>query len=196
LYNAASQFAEVWESYGGTPINIMNNSFLRGPNTAARAVAIDLPRIGSTGKARIFESGNLYDGSRARLLAPTAAAALVARPICGAKIPSLTALQSETKVLETAGAWPRDAFDARIVSEVRTRTGRIRRGFGQLDPVAPGRAYPDADRDGMDDNWERAHGLDPARNDAWGDIDRDGWKNLEAFLAQAHDRQAPRRVSL
>jgi pectate lyase len=188
LYNAASQFAEIWESYGGTPVNIINNSFIRGPNTAARAVAIDLPRVGSTGRAQIYEAGNSFDGSRARLLAPTAAAALVSRPFCGAAAPVLSAAQSEVKVLATAGAWPRDAFDTRIINEVRSRSGRIRRGFGQLDAIAAGQPYPDTDRDGMDDDWERSHRLDPTRNDAWGDIDNDGWRNLDAFLADAHAR--------
>jgi pectate lyase len=193
LYNAASQFAEIWESYGGTPVNIVNNSFLRGPNTAARAVAIDLPQVGSTGRARIHEAGNLFDGRRDRLLAPAAAAALVNQPFCGAAPPRLTATQSEVKVLATAGAWPRDAFDRRIVDEVRSRTGRIPRGFGELDAVAPGQPYPDADHDGMDDRWERAHGLDPVRNDAWDDADSEGWSNLDAFLAFAHARLEPKR---
>ncbi len=194
LYNAASQFAEIWESHGGTQVNIINNSFIRGPNTAARAVAIDLPRIGSTGPARIFEAGNYFDGSRVRLLAPAAAAALVSKPFCDAAMPALSARQSEEQVLATAGAWPRDGFDARIVGEVRTRSGRIPRGFGQLDAVAAGRPYPDVDADGMDDGWEKAHGLDPTRNDAWGDIDGDGWQNLDAFLGDAHDRLVSRRA--
>ena len=71
IYDAASQFTEVWESYGGTPVNIVGNSYLRGPKTAARAFAIDLSRVGSTGPARIHAEGNLYDGRASRLLAPT-----------------------------------------------------------------------------------------------------------------------------
>lgn len=192
FYNAASQFAEVWESYGGTPVNIVNNSFISGPNTAMRAVAIDLPKVGSTGRARIFQAGNIFDGGTARMLAPTAAAALAKSPVCGAAPPRLTALQAQGRVLKQAGAWPRDGFDARIVDEVRTRTGAIPKGFGRLGDVAAGRPYPDADRDGMDDGWERARGLDPLRNDAWEDRDGDGWSNLEAFLEFAHRQRGPR----
>ena len=41
----------------------------------------------------------------------------------------------------------------------------------------------DADRDGMDDAWERANGLDPAVNDAGADRDGDRRSNLDEFLA-------------
>ena len=76
----------------------------------------------------------------------------------------------------------RPGFYQRIVEEVRTRTGHIVSAAGQLPVIAPGRAYPDSDGDGMADDWEVAHGLDPNRFDAWGDRDRDGWTNLDEFL--------------
>lgn len=40
---------------------------------------------------------------------------------------------------------------------------------------------PDDDHDGMDDDWEREVGLDPARNDAEEDPDGDGFTNLEEY---------------
>ncbi|MGA4644215.1 pectate lyase family protein [Limisphaera sp. 4302-co] len=50
-------------------------------------------------------------------------------------------------------------------------------------PEYRGEPYPDADSDGMPDEWERRHGLDP-RNpaDASTDLDGDGYTNIEAFL--------------
>jgi hypothetical protein len=42
--------------------------------------------------------------------------------------------------------------------------------------------FVDADKDGMDDAWELAHGLDPTRNDRAGDKDGDGLSNLREFL--------------
>ena len=80
----------------------------------------------------------------------------------------------------------RDAVDERIL-------GLIERGEGGLvdsqDDVGgwPDLAAPeppeDADRDGMPDAWERRHGLDPADGtDHRGDIDGDGYTNLEEFL--------------
>jgi hypothetical protein len=40
----------------------------------------------------------------------------------------------------------------------------------------------DADMDGQDDDWERAHGLDPNRNDASEDLDGDGIANGVEFV--------------
>ncbi|HXG46776.1 MAG TPA: lamin tail domain-containing protein, partial [Methylomirabilota bacterium] len=41
----------------------------------------------------------------------------------------------------------------------------------------------DSDGDGMPDAWEIAHGLNPAVNDANGDLDLDGLTNFEEYLA-------------
>ena len=65
-------------------------------------------------------------------------------------------------VLACAGAWPRDAVTRRVVAEVRSRSG----AWGQPRPdlmhgLTAGSASKDADSDGMADDWERAHGLDP-----------------------------------
>jgi len=54
----------------------------------------------------------------------------------------------------------------------------------QLDEVFVGFDNPlfaDADKDGLDDAWEVAHGLDPALNDRAGDRDGDGLSNLQEF---------------
>ena len=41
----------------------------------------------------------------------------------------------------------------------------------------------DGDVDGMPDQWESLHGLDPANaGDAWADPDGDGYWNLEEYL--------------
>lgn len=48
---------------------------------------------------------------------------------------------------------------------------------GSLNPL-----FQDDDGDGIDDAYERAHGLDPTRNDAGEDLDGDGLNNLKEFL--------------
>ncbi|MDD2763154.1 MAG: Ig-like domain-containing protein [Opitutaceae bacterium] len=42
--------------------------------------------------------------------------------------------------------------------------------------------FADADKDGMHDAWESAHGLDPAVNDRAGDLDGDGLSNVREWL--------------
>lgn len=186
FYNAASQFAEIWETYGGTPVNIIGNVFRAGPNTSGNSFAIDRPLIGSTGVARIFLADNLLDGERLRMLAPVVGRALVGQPVCNRGRSPISARQAYARVLDTAGALPRDGVDTRVLQEVRDRSGRIPKLPGLLATIAPGRPYLDDDRDGMDDLWERRSGMDPRVNDAWGDVDRDGWSNLDEFLDARH----------
>lgn len=90
-------------------------------------------------------------------------------------------------VLERAGASrSRDAVDLRIVAGVRDRTGAIidsQSQVGGWPRLEPGESWIDGDGDGMPDDWEQAHGLDPA-SAADGPADRngDGFTNLEDWL--------------
>lgn len=80
----------------------------------------------------------------------------------------------------------RDAVDARIINEVRQRSGSLIDsqsqvgGWPELKSATP---PPDTDGDGMPDNWEKRHGLNP-RDPADGsaDKDRDGYTNVEEYL--------------
>ena len=82
----------------------------------------------------------------------------------------------------------RDAVDKRLIKTIINNTGRIidsQKDVGGWDfytPVFREKNF-DTDRDGMSDSWEKANGLsdrDPA--DGNGDIDNDGYTNLEEYL--------------
>jgi hypothetical protein len=100
------------------------------------------------------------------------------------------ARQSAAEVYDAAlakvGAFPRDAADQRIVADVRNGTGGIIDNPSQVGgwpTIAGGTPYPDADKDGMDDDWELGQGLSPKdAADRNGDRDGDGYTNLEEFL--------------
>lgn len=75
----------------------------------------------------------------------------------------------------TAGAFPRDRMDTRLASylarpvDARPASWRSGKGIdvGDADGNVPAAALPaDADRDGIPDAWESAHGLDPKVGDA------------------------------
>jgi hypothetical protein len=185
LYNGQSQFTEVWESYGGSRVNIIGNHYRRGPNTARLTFGIDRPLVGSTGPAKIYQSDNLADG-HGIVIAPAARLALVGAPVCRLATRAMPARQTFGAVLAAAGAFPRDAVDERLVYEVRSRTGAIGRPNRIIPFIAGGSPYEDGDGDGMSDKWEMAHGCDPRRSDAWNDANRNGWANLEEFLDYAH----------
>jgi hypothetical protein len=90
-------------------------------------------------------------------------------------------------VLEGAGATrPRgDPIDTRIMSEVRSGTGRIidsQRDVGGWPEYRSTEPPPDRDDDGIPDEWERKNGLNPSVADDKGDADGDGYTNLEEYL--------------
>ena len=91
-------------------------------------------------------------------------------------------------VLRSVGASlpRRDSVDARIVREVRLRTGSLIDSQQQVGGWPFLRSQPapaDTDNDGMPDWWERHHQLNPT-NAADGAADRngDGYTNLEEYL--------------
>jgi len=50
-------------------------------------------------------------------------------------------------------------------------------------PEYKGTPYSDSDRDGMPDDWEKVHGLNPNDpSDATGDLNGDGYSNIEKFI--------------
>lgn len=96
-------------------------------------------------------------------------------------------------VLANAGATlpRRDAVDERIIDMVRTATVTYEAGRGIITdirqvggyPSYRGEPYKDRDKDGMRDDWEEKHGLDPADpSDASGDLNADGYTNIEDFI--------------
>lgn len=99
-------------------------------------------------------------------------------------------LEAYEDVLSWGGASlpVRDSITRHVADSVRRNTGRV---AGRTDdwPSAGYPSYPaavvpaDADRDGMPDEWERQHGLDPRDPaDAGADPDGDGYPNLEEYL--------------
>jgi pectate lyase len=184
FYNAESQFTEIWENFGATPVSVVGNIYRAGPNTSARTEGIARNTIGTKGVAAIYLWDNRFDGDFVHI-APSVDPSLVKQPSCPLTVRPMPVNEAYEFVLRSAGAWPRDAFDALMVRQTKRQTGHIdkRKQPGTIPPIDVGAAYPDADRDGMDDSWERAHGADPTRFDAWSHSDRDGMSNLDRFLA-------------
>lgn len=98
------------------------------------------------------------------------------------------------KILACCGATlpDRDAVDARIIEEIRAGKGHIinsQSEVGGWPKLASGPAPADADRDGMSDEWELRHKLDPKdKTDAAGDLDGDGYTNIEEALNGTNPR--------
>ncbi|WP_068078267.1 pectate lyase family protein [Novosphingobium lentum] len=187
FYDAQSEFAEVWESYGGTPVSIIGNFFKAGPNTTSHAVGIVRQVTGSRGLGSIYMTDNTFDGDFEHITTLAQGIARTSIP-CPLTIAPVTAAQATAHVLQTAGAWPRDDLDREVVADVQNRRGRIVQEPGVIPPIAEGTPFPDRDNDGMDDRWEVAHGANPAKADPWTDADSDGISNLDAFLDDLDSR--------
>lgn len=124
----------------------------------------------------------------------------------------LSAPEAYRYVLNNAGATlpRRDAVDQRVVEQVRTgkisynanvkvpatqfKYRRLQEDSYKIGiitdpsqvggyPDYKGTPYKDSDNDGMPDDWETKHGLNPHNyNDASEDRDRDGYTNIEEYL--------------
>ena len=94
----------------------------------------------------------------------------------------------ETCLKQSGCSLVRDDVDERFIKTIIDNTGRLidsQNEVGGWDLYAPV-SRPDnwdGDQDGMPDQWEVKMGLDPNDgSDGNGDMDKDGFTNLEAYL--------------
>ena len=137
----------------------------------------------------------------------------VNKPFVMAKFPIMSAEEAYKFVLDNAGATlpKRDIVDQHIIAQVRTGEVyydkkadskkyyqfRYRRlpadsykqgiitDISQVGgyPEYKGKPYKDSDGDGMPDDWEIKHGLNPKDpSDANGDLNGDGYTNIEKYI--------------
>lgn len=187
FYNAQSQFTEVWENFGPTPVSVVGNTYRAGPNTNTNTTGIARNTLGSLGQALIYLWDNQFQGNFIPV-APEVQPAIVGQPPCPLTVPAVPAATAFNVVLRSAGALPRDIVDLRLVQETAAQRGALVFGPGIIPPIARGTPYPDVDRDGMDDRWEPNNGAIVGTADPWADGDRDGAPNLDEFLDYAHRR--------
>jgi len=201
-------------AYGGeeSSVNLVANCYVPGPATnkpdrileaaaeKSKWFIEDNLVVGSPGLDRDNWQGGVQepwtDERGLRLLKSLPAAYLTTE----------TAEQAHDSVLEEAGATlpARDAHDARVLLEVRSRSARFGKSYdgggnGIIDTPADaggwptleaGEAPPDKDGDGMPDTWETTHKLNPADpSDGPADEDEDGYTNVEEYLNGTLPRQ-------
>lgn len=181
FYNAQSEFAEIWETYGGTPVSLVGNVFKAGHDTKPTTVGVTRQTFGSAGASTIYMKDNAFDGDFVHVTQAAQAITQATAP-CPLTVSPDPARSAYDTVLARAGTWPRDAIDREVVSDVRNRTGKIVKMPGVIPPFATAQYYPDADGDGMDDRWEKANRVNPSSLDPWDDANGDGVTNFDNFL--------------
>jgi pectate lyase len=201
---------EIQDRHGfSTFVNFIGNRYVRGPSTESpgREIALD-PRT-SPDSPKLFVADNLTP-HRASATAdewdivgagysgkPAARTHQASAPFSTAPVRRTPAADIVEPVLLAVGATRpiRDAVDARIVSEVRTGEGRIINSpedVGGYPRMQNGEAPKDSDSDGIPDEWEKAHGLNPQDpSDASRPRTGTGYTNLEEYLHSLGGQNRP-----
>lgn len=192
-----------WEAAGGIAyrktnrdgrFNFIGNLYIKGPDSA------DIAALNMKVPAEVFAFDNIgptrKDPDMPQVKAVTGAARLVDQPFSVPPVTTHPARELEAILLEKVGAIlpRRDTADGRLVTEVRERKGRIiddPEDVGGWPELTSAEAPADTDGDGMPDDWEKRHELDPKNPaDGHGDADGDGYTNLEEYF-NATDPHSP-----
>ncbi|WP_339278182.1 pectinesterase family protein [Paenibacillus sp. FSL W8-0426] len=185
-----------FSAYGGEEgnYNLMNNYYKYGPNTYRSAR--DQVFLDVSPNTRLYVGGNVVDGFPEVTADNWLGVGELANPESKLSSPVEMAHPSpvddaETayeRVLAEAGAVlpRRDAIDARIVNDVKNRTGQHinsqKEVGGYLEFEEAVSTLADRDRDGMPDDWEISMGLNPDDPNDRNGIHESGYTYLEVYL--------------
>jgi len=176
----------------GAKVNVIGNRYIQGPNWNRKYRGILLAEQGwhdSTGM--VYLRDNLGPGRDSTNLEEWAATSgsrswKVDTPVFDVGTISLPVNSAYGRVLEASGAWPRDAHDKRVVSDVIDGTGKIlfsEMEVGGLLHLDTGSEYKDSDGDGFPDRWELKEGFDPnVPNSTYIDHNCNGYPDFEDYL--------------
>ncbi len=151
--------------------NVVGNYLIDGPGGPTSFYHIHKPTVRRTwtgiGGKSIHAAGNYYTwlGGYTAVNENGKAISRLPKALPVPMTGTLTARQAYKRVLGQGGCLPRDPVGRRSAQEVLTRTGFWGRDDpqeGLLGDLKPGKAPKDSDGDGMPDEWEKAHKLDPA----------------------------------
>ena len=180
---------------GKTRMNFVNNYCKAGPSSMG-----DYKWLGSVVHSRAYFSGNCSNGTypsdqwslvtfRNNFSPSETETFKLSQPIPFAPVKTDDAKTAYERVLADVGAtFPeRDAVDIRIINDVKNGTGRIINnedevgGWPELRSAAP---PEDSDSDGMPDEWEKKHNLNPDDyfDTKAGNLSPEGYTNIEVYL--------------
>lgn len=196
IYNWGVLPAEIIDEGANTFLNYIGNTYLPGSSSELGLYEILIP----AGQPKIYVEDNfgphrtdagmpewsLVGSGYEENAAPEAL-----HSFARYETPPITiysASEAKEEVLARAGATlpARDSVDRRIVEDVYSGTGGIidsPEEVGGYPDLQMGISPADSDHDGMPDEWELERGLDPQDPlDGNGDLDEDGYTNIEEFL--------------
>ncbi len=170
-------------------INYVGNYLKPGPSTHRKNEAFNIGGAAT----KIFAEANFYEGNAAlnadnwKMIGNVLPGTRAERPFATAAVRTDTAPEAFTKLLAHAGATlpKRDAVDARVISEIREGRGHIINSPAEVGGWPELKSTPaprDSDSDGIPDEWEKAHGLNPNDPADGSRAGADGYTNLEKYV--------------
>jgi hypothetical protein len=172
-------------------MNYVGNYLQAGPSTTWLKSAFQ----GAGKLVQIYQDGNRFDINRNGLLDGEASGwgmfngifTKTNEPFAVASVATDSAIMAYHRVLSQGGAlpWRRDSVDARVTDQVFSGSGGIIDTTDQVGgwpKLVSGEPAIDSDQDGMPDYWEQTMGSDPESADNNGDVDGNGYTNLEDYL--------------
>lgn len=177
-------------------LNVVANYFKAGAESNTSLGEIDLHPIAPNPGWQLYVQDNIgpnrtSDGlPNSRSVSIKDTEWLVTSPaFLAPPVTTTSAAQAYVAVLAGAGAAKprRDAVDARIVEDVETGSGNLIDNPAQVGgwPALWAGVPPvDSDHDGIPDDWEIIHGLDPNDPRDASQVTRNGYTHLENYLNQ------------
>nr|MUH41034.1 hypothetical protein [Zobellia laminariae] len=183
-----------WATAGteGMSLNIignkykLSNDFQTSTNYAVTLTPAD-PENGDAGNIKTthaYLADNIIDNDLLGIYRKELKPYLFSSPKSKSSYKATSASQLDNKLLSHVGASlpKRDAVDTRLINHYKNASGTLK-SSGSFPSINSGTAYKDTDKDGMADDWEESHGLNPNnKDDGNKDINNDGYTNLEDFL--------------
>ena len=188
--------------HGTIPVNFVNNYFKKGPDSNTSQALGVVDEGGSA--CSIYWSGNISYRRTNDSMSQTVDVKSSALPYIttthhpvSMPVTTTSAFEAYDQVLADSGNNKglncdgtffsrRDAIDQRVANDVKQGTGRIiddPSDVGGWPSIAEGIGCADSDHDGMPDEWENLHGLNPNdSSDNIQDSNNDGYTNIEEYL--------------
>jgi pectate lyase len=195
IYNWKSRGLNLGNCYpeNGEKSDVIGNYFKKGPNSNTLSFQISdcwahskVYVKGNIGPGRLTDNGDEWSFIRNDVGSQLKSSVSVIESLMKTIHPVSTAYDL---VLEKSGAIipKRDQTDTRIINEVRNGTGKTidsQADVGGWQAYNTGIPPDDTDHDGMPDDWEIAHGLNPTnfadRHNT--NLSPEGYTNIEVYI--------------
>ncbi len=220
IYNCRGGYTD--DGHGeraNSPVNLHRNYYKRGPQTMERMYPYALsPSMSYYVRDNFFEDWGYQDhprhwkpanqpGGVPRWIQYNNNGNEIDEPASCPPITMQDAKEIYSIVLSRAGCWPRDHVTKRTIEEVKNQSG----AWGRNAPLEPTDDWfmegltvlappADTDNDGIPDEWEKLHGLNPADPDDANNIVPDsaskdnrhkGYTYIEFYLNELADNLLP-----